>query len=70
MDQTELQFTAQLVSASVVLIVGCVLIVFGFVAPPLGIIDSSVLVAFGEALSFVGAILGIDYHYKYKYRNK
>ena len=68
MDQTELQFKAQLISASVVLVVGCFLIVFGFMTPPLGIIDSSVLVAFGEALSFVGAILGIDYHYKYKYR--
>jgi len=65
-----LQFKAQLISASLVLIVGCFLIVFGFIAPPLGIIDSSVLVAFGEALSFVGAILGIDYHYKYKYRDK
>ena len=29
------------------------------------IIDSSVLVAFGETCTFVGALLGIDYTYKY-----
>lgn len=68
MDKTEAQFRLQLISAALVLIVGCGLIVTGFIMPPIGIIDSSVLVAFGEALSFVGAILGIDYHYKYKYR--
>lgn len=69
MDKVEAQFKLQLIFASLVLIVGCCLIIAGFIVPPIGIIDSSVLVAFGEALSFVGAILGIDYHYKYKYRN-
>lgn len=68
MDKVEAQFKLQLIFASLVLIVGCCLIIAGFIVPPMGIIDSSVLVAFGEALSFVGAILGIDYHYKYKYR--
>lgn len=34
--------------------------------PPLGIIDSSVLIAFGETSTFIGAILGIDYNYKYQ----
>jgi len=29
-------------------------------------IHSSVLVAFGEVLSFVGALMGIDYHFKYE----
>lgn len=69
MDKVEAQFKLQLIFASLVLIIGCCLIIAGFIVPPIGIIDSSVLVAFGEALSFVGAILGIDYHYKYKYRN-
>ncbi len=68
MDKVEAQFKLQLIFASLVLIIGCCLIIAGFIVPPMGIIDSSVLVAFGEALSFVGAILGIDYHYKYKYR--
>ena len=31
-----------------------------------GVIDNSVLIAFGEILTFVGSLFGIDYHYKYK----
>lgn len=38
----------------------------GFCVPPTGVIDNSVLVAFGEILTFVGSLFGIDYHYKYK----
>lgn len=44
---------------------GIGLLVAGFTAPPLGIIDSSVLVAYGEVMTFVGALLGLDYKYKY-----
>lgn len=47
-------------------IVGSALLIAGFFAPPTGIIDSSVLVAFGETSTFVAAVLGIDYNYKYK----
>jgi len=46
-------------------IVGSGLLIAGFIVPPLGIIDSSVLVAFGETSTFVAALLGIDYNYKY-----
>ena len=46
--------------------VGAAMLVGGFYAPPLGRIDSSVLVAFGEILTWAGTIFGIDYHYKYK----
>lgn len=56
----------QLVISCVVLIIGCGLLVAGFIVPPLGAIDSSVLIAFGEVCSFVGALLGIDYTYRYK----
>lgn len=56
----------QLLAAIVLMIVGCVLLIFGFIVPPLGIIDSSVLVAFGEACTFAGALFGVDYNYKYK----
>ena len=39
--------------------------------PPLGVIDGSVLVAFGETSTFVAAVLGIDYNYRYQiYKNK
>ena len=51
--------------ATFLTVMGCGLLIAGFVVPPLGIIDSSVLVAFGETSTFVGAILGIDYNYRY-----
>ena len=34
-----------------------------FVRPP-GEIHSSVLVAYGEVMTFAGALFGIDYHYR------
>ena len=35
--------------------------------PPLGIIDASVLAAVGEVLTFSGALVGIDYSYRFKH---
>ena len=46
----------QLIAAIILVVVGCVLLVFGFIVPPLGVIDSSVLVAFGETCTFAGAL--------------
>lgn len=57
---------AQLIIASAVTILGIGLLIAGFIVPPLGIIDSSVLVASGEAFTFVGALLGVDYTYRFK----
>ena len=54
------------VIALIVILVGCGLLIAGFTVPPLGVIDNSVLVAFGEICTFVGALVGIDYTYKYK----
>lgn len=45
---------------------GCALLTAGICIPPAGVIDSSVLVAFGEILTFAGSLIGIDYHYRYK----
>ena len=45
---------------------GAVLILTAFFVPPMGIIDASVLTAFGEMLTFSGTVLGIDYKYKNK----
>lgn len=56
----------QFASAVVLVTVGVGLLIAGFALPPTGAIDSSVLVAFGEILTFVGAIFGIDYHYTFK----
>lgn len=58
--------TIQLLSAITLIVVGCGLLIAGFVMPPPGEIHNSVLVAFGEILTFAGALFGIDYHYKYK----
>ena len=54
----------QLIAALILVIVGCGLLITGFIVAPLGIIDSSVLVAFGETCTFAGALFGIDFHYK------
>lgn len=56
----------QLFSALCLIFVGSGLLIAGFCVPPMGVIDSSVLVAFGEILTFVGALFGIDYHYRAK----
>lgn len=56
----------QLVVSVFLVLIGSGLLIAGFCVPPVGVIDNSVLVAFGEILTFVGAIFGIDYTYKYK----
>lgn len=58
----------QLMAALLLIIVGCGLLIAGFIVAPLGIIDGSVLTAFGETSTFAGALFGIDYTYKYKIR--
>ena len=45
---------------------GCALLACGFIAQPLGEIHPSILTAFGEILTFCGALLGMDYKYRYK----
>ncbi|MBR5573814.1 MAG: hypothetical protein IKW35_04900 [Paludibacteraceae bacterium] len=45
---------------------GCALLACGFLAHPMGEIHHSVLIAFGEILTFSGSLIGIDYHYRYK----
>lgn len=55
----------QLRLAVLLTVSGIGLLVAGFIVPPLGVIDSSVLVAFGEVMTFAGALLGLDYKYKY-----
>ena len=60
------QHQTQLLIACVLIIAGIGLLIAGFCVVPVGIIHSSVLVAFGEVLTFVGALFGIDYHYKSK----
>lgn len=42
----------------------------GFFVPPTGEINGSVLTAYGETLTFAGSLIGIDYHYRYKSKEK
>ena len=55
----------KLAMAVTIVIFGCAMITAGFCVPPLGVIDNSVLVAFGEILTFAGAVLGINYTYQF-----
>lgn len=59
--------TAQFVLGCIVTIGGLILLFIGCFIPPTGEIHSSLLVAFGEASTFAGALIGVDYHYRYKY---
>jgi hypothetical protein len=63
------KLSLQLSMAVILVIFGIALITASFIVPPLGVIDSSVLVAYGETLTFVGALVGVDYTYKYKVKN-
>jgi hypothetical protein len=50
--------------ACLLVFVGVGLLIAGFCVAPVGIIDSSILVAFGEVCTFAGALFGVDYHYR------
>lgn len=43
---------------------GIALLFCGFWVDPKGVIDGSVLVAFGETATFAGALFGVDYSYR------
>ena len=57
--------TIQLLAAVLLIVVGCGLLIAGFIVPPPGEIHNSVLIAFGEILTFAGAVFGMKYHYQY-----
>lgn len=64
------KFNLQLISAIILVLVGCGLLIAGFVVAPLGMIDPTVLTAFGETCTFSGALFGIEYTYRYKSKNR
>ena len=63
------RITIQLIIAILLTVSGIVLLFSGFWVAPDGLIDSSVLVAFGEICTFAGALFGVDYTYKFKINN-
>jgi len=54
----------QLGMAILLTLSGIALLFSGFWVDPMGEIDGSVLVAFGEAMTFAGALFGVDYSYR------
>ena len=60
------KLSIQLGLSVILVFFGIGLLIASFIVPPTGVIDSSVLVAYGETLTFVGALIGVDYSYKYK----
>ena len=56
----------QLIVACLLVVLGAGLLIASFWVEPVGIIDSSVLIAFGEIATFAGSLFGTDYHYRYK----
>lgn len=56
----------QLWIAILLTVSGIALLFSGFWIAPEGVIDSSVLIAFGEVMTFAGGLFGVDYSYKMK----
>ena len=56
----------QLMIAVVATLFGLTLVGLALFMPPRGVIDPTVLTAYGETLTFVGALIGIDYRYREK----
>lgn len=63
---TKEKITIQLWLGVFLAIVGLGLLWTGLFLPPMGIIHASVLTALGEVFTFSGALIGIDYSYKFK----
>lgn len=64
------RITVQLIVAILLTLGGIVLLFCGFWVDPDGVIDSCVLVAFGEISTFAGALFGVDYTYKFRIDNR
>lgn len=62
--KTEYKSWMQLVIAVIATLFGLTLVGIALFLPPCGVIDPTVLTAYGETLTFVGALVGIDYHYR------
>ena len=56
----------QLILSVSLCVFGILLLLAGFVTPPVGGIHHSLLIAFGEILTFSGSLIVIDYKYRYR----
>lgn len=60
----------QLIIAFITILAGLGMLAAGICIPPVGVIHNSVLIAFGEIITFVGSVLGIDYKYRISIKDK
>ena len=58
----------QLVTAAILSIGGLVMLFCGIYIDPLGELHESLLIGFGEVATFAGAIFGVDYSYRCRYK--
>ena len=65
-EQTKTKLNIQLALGIILVVAGLTLLFLGFYAHPIGDITNSVLVAYGEVSTFAGALIGVDYSYKYR----
>ena len=65
-----MKMNIQLITAAVLSVGGLVLLFCGAFVSPQGEIHQSLLVGFGEIVTFAGALFGIDYVYKKKGNSK
>ena len=65
-EREKIKLNIQLALGILLVVAGLVLLFCGFWAVPIGEITNSVLVAYGEVSTFAGALIGVDYSYKYK----
>lgn len=67
MERRELnRLNVQLGVGVLLVVAGLTLIFLGMFIPPRGEIHNSVLIAYGEISTFAGALIGVDYHYRYR----
>ena len=65
-----MKLSIQLITAAILAIGGLVLLFCGVYIAPQGEIHESLLVGFGELATFSGAIMGVDYTYKFKQKGE
>ena len=65
-----MKLNIQLLTAAVLSIGGLVMLFCGIYISPWGQIHESLLVAFGEVMTFSGSLMGIDYHYKSRHNDQ
>ena len=65
-----MKLSIQLITAAILAIGGLVLLFCGVYIAPQGEIHESLLVGFGELATFSGALMGIDYPYKFKQKGE